>query len=57
MSQSESESQCPACAAHRLHVEGDWSAYHPLKGHGYQSGQGWSSPELEAEFEQRSKAQ
>lgn len=39
--------ECPACAADRLHTATERSDYHPLAGHGYQEGQGWSSPEAE----------
>lgn len=33
---------CPACLAKRLHSKEDWKN-HPLAGHGFYSGQGWSS--------------
>jgi hypothetical protein len=36
---------CPACTNTRLHGPADW-AQHPYAGHGYQSGQGWSHPDL-----------
>lgn len=37
---------CPACWARRLHAPEDWAHHHPYAGHGYQSGQGWSHPDL-----------
>ena len=36
------ESPCPACADNRLHTVREWREFHPLVGHGYQEGQGWS---------------
>lgn len=37
---------CPACTDKRLHAPADWT-HHPLAGHGYQNGQGWSRPDLD----------
>ena len=39
---------CPACIAKLRHTPEDWKN-HPYAGHGYQSGQGWSHPDLEEE--------
>jgi hypothetical protein len=38
---------CPACSAERRHTTGERMRFHPLAGHGFQSGQGWSCAEAE----------
>jgi hypothetical protein len=38
---------CPACIAHGVHSPDERACYHPLAGHGYQEGQGWSGPQAE----------
>jgi len=38
---------CPVCVAQRLHTADERTVYHPLAGHGYQEGQGWSSAAAE----------
>jgi len=37
---------CPACAARRVHSVREWRDYHPLAGHGYAEGQGWTCPRV-----------
>jgi len=41
---------CPACIERRLHTPADW-ALHPLAGHGYQEGLGWTHPDLQVQNE------
>lgn len=38
---------CPACIAHRVHTEEERTTYHPLAGHGWVDGHGWTCPEVE----------
>jgi len=35
---------CPACASQRCHTAQEWKN-HPLAGHGYVQGHGWTHPE------------
>jgi hypothetical protein len=38
---------CPACIEKRVHTAEEWRDYHPLAGHGYSEGQGWTRPDLD----------
>lgn len=37
---------CPACKGQRCHTAVEWE-FHPLAGHGFIAGQGWTHPEAE----------
>ena len=39
---------CPACEVKRLHTEIETGGFHPLAGHGFYQGLGWSSEEAKA---------
>jgi hypothetical protein len=39
---------CAACSEGRLHTPAEWEAFHPLAGHGYAEGIGWTHPVLKA---------
>lgn len=47
---------CPACTADRLHTKNERMEFHPLAGHGYAEGQGWSTPELNPQRKEMSDA-
>jgi len=38
---------CKACRDKRCHTELEKRKFHPLMGHGFAAGQGWSHPEAE----------
>lgn len=38
---------CPACADRRVHNGAEWRDFHPLAGHGFLEGHGWTLPELD----------
>jgi hypothetical protein len=40
-------SECPACIAQRIHTDSERAQYHPLAGHGWVDGHGWTCPEAE----------
>jgi hypothetical protein len=40
-------SECPACITQRIHTAEERAQYHPLAGHGWVDGHGWTCPEAE----------
>jgi hypothetical protein len=42
--------KCPACQEERIHTDQERAAHHPLAGHGFADGQGWSTPGAEQAY-------
>jgi hypothetical protein len=47
---------CKACRDKRCHTELEKRKFHPLMGHGFAAGQGWSHPEAERLHDQEQAA-
>jgi hypothetical protein len=43
---------CPACNEKRIHTAEERAEYHPLAGHGWMDGHGWTCREAQEEHEE-----